>query len=240
MKLDFAFNQSRLFLTDSQLNGNETPVVSTMATRPRSNTPVPIKGAQNHVLLRDAKSFQPNHKPNTFFQSGICISVSLGWSADCVMGRIFDPSVSPFRAISHQRAFVMAYETRMPGTSTKSVQELIGIDQQITNQYVTRYYRNEAVQFTYRPGLKLSQLNDTIAALPFSRAMVINLMGAFEGHAISVAHGMSVFRYFDSNQGQFSEEVERGPQYFAEAVADNIARKYGQLQECIDVYEVHR
>lgn len=240
MKLDFAFNQSSLFLSDSQLNGNEAPVVSTMATRPRSNTPVPIKGAQNHVLLRDAKSFQPNHKPNTFFGSGICISLSLGWSADCVMGRIFDPSVSPFRAISHQRAFVMAYETRMPATSTKSIQELIGIDQQITLQYVTRYYRNEAVQFTYRPNLKLSQLNDTIAALPFSRAMVINMMGAFAGHAISVAHGMSVFRYFDSNQGQFSEEVARGPHYFAEAVADNLARKYGNLQECIDVFEVHR
>ena len=240
MKLDFAFDQSRMFMTDSQLNGNEAPVVSTMATRPRSNTPVPIKGAQNHVLLRDAKGFQPNYKPKTFFRGGFCISVSLEWSADCVMGRIFDPAVAPFRAISHQRAFVMAYESGMANTGTKSAQELIGIDQQITKQYVTRYYGNDAVQFTYRPGLKLSQLNDTIAALPFSRAMMINMMGAFEGHAISVARGMSVFRYFDSNQGQFSEQVERGPHYFAEAVADNIARKYGDLQECIDVYEVHR
>jgi len=243
MKLDFAFDQSRMFLTDSQMNGGEVPVVSTMATRPRSNTPVPIKGAQNHVLLRDAKSFQPNAKPKTFFRTGFCTSVSLEWSRDCVMGRVFDPAVAPFRAISHQRAFVMAYESRMaavPDFETKSIQEQIGIDQEITKQYVTRFYGNDVVTFNYRPNLKLSQLNDIIAALPLTRAMIINMMGTVNGHAISVAHGMSVFRYFDSNQGQFSEQVERGPDHFAEAVADNIARKYGDLQACIDVYEVHR
>ena len=243
MKLDFAFDQSRMFLTDSQLNGGEVPVVSTMATRPRSNTPVPIKGAQNHVLLRDAKSFQPNAKPKTFFRTGFCISLAMEWSGDCVMGRVFDPTVAPYRAISHQRAFVMAYESHMAGVpdlGSKSVQEQICIDQQITKKYVTRFFGNDSVKFSYRPNLKLSQLNDTIAALPLSRAMIINMMGKVEGHAISVAHGMSLFRYFDSNQGQFSEQVERGPNVFAEAVADNIARKYPSLQDCVDVYEVYR
>jgi hypothetical protein len=240
MKLDFAFDQGKMFLQNSQLDGGEVPMASTMATRPRSNTPVPIRGAQNHVLLRDAKSFQPNFKPTTFFRSGFCISLSLEWSGDCVMGRVFDPAVAPYRAISHQRAFVMAYESRLPEMATKSAPEQIHIDQELTKQYITRFYRNEPVKFSYRTGLKLSQLNDTIAALPLSRAMIINMMGKVEGHAISVAHGISLFRYFDSNQGQFSEQVERGPNQFAEAVADNISRKYSSLQECIDVYEVYR
>jgi hypothetical protein len=245
MKFDFAFDQT-FFMRQSQGNGPEEPVVSKMATRPRSNTPIPIKGAQHHVLLRDAKAFQPNFKPNVLSREtdgGFCISLSLEWCGDCVMGRVFDPATAPYRAISHQRAFIMAYRSHMAGVpdlESKSIQAQIGIDQQITRRYVTRFYRNDSVTFTYRPNLKLAQLSDIIAALPVTRALLINMMGTSNGHAVSVAHGMSTFRYFDSNQGQFSEQVDRGSHSFAEDVADNIARKYGDLQTCIDGYEVYR
>jgi hypothetical protein len=245
MKLDFAFHQDN-FAKHLPVGAADEPANTTVSTRPRRDTPIPVKGAAKHVLLRDAKPFQPNFKPNVLRREtdgGFCISISLEWVCDCVMGRIFDAGIAPFRAISHQRAFIMAYESHMagvPNQSTKSVKEMIGIDQQITNKYITRYMHSDPIKFDFRLGLKLGQLADSIVNLPLGRALLIALSGKVTGHAVAVAHGMSLFRYFDANQGQFSNEATQGAHAFAESVADNIAKKYFTLQESIDTYECYR
>jgi hypothetical protein len=77
----------------------------------------------------------------------------------------------------------------------------------ITTNYVRRYLSHQPIQMTCLTGVRNGSrvwFETKVSSLPLGSSMVVVLSGYKGTHAVCLAHGLSLFRYFDPNQGEFS------------------------------------